>query len=205
MTYVKPGGRKEFEFGIPKTIQKMRNNMLSRCYYERDKKYKYYGGRGIKVCSEWIQSSGVLYEFALSHGWEEGLTIDRIDSDGNYEPNNVRFVPRKQNRRRETLLTYNNETKTINEWAKEKNIKPVTIRHRLKKGISGALLFSKYKVSKIIVKCDDYETITELSIKHGISRDRLRQRIAKKYPENLLFAKEDLRKYNKGRYGYQEK
>lgn len=205
MKYLRDGNRKKCEHGVPKIIRKMRSNIISRCYYERDKRYKCYGGRGIEVCQEWIQSSLALYNFALSHGWREGLTIDRINNDGDYEPSNVRFVPREQNRKKCKSVTVNDITKPIVEWAREKNISPQIIHNRIKRGIVGELLFCKYKLQKNAIILNNRETLTEASIKYCIPRRRLEQRLAKKYPENLLFSKEDLRKYNKGRYGYQEK
>lgn len=68
--------------------------MISRCINPKSKSYKNYGARGIKVCQEWVGVSGLkkFIDFCLKNGWEKGLTIDRIDNDGNYEPNNVRFV-----------------------------------------------------------------------------------------------------------------
>ena len=66
--------------------------MKSRCYYLRHKSYKYYGGRGIKVCAEWRLSFSIFRTFALDNGYREGLAIDRINNGGNYEPSNVQFL-----------------------------------------------------------------------------------------------------------------
>lgn len=68
-----------------------------RCYNKNHPSYKHYGGRGISVCEEWRGSHKSFYDWAISSGWKEGLQIDRIDNNGNYEPSNCRFVDRKTN------------------------------------------------------------------------------------------------------------
>jgi hypothetical protein len=74
-------------------------SMMERCYNAKLPYYHRYGGRGIKVCNGWKSNYLSFQEFALSHGWKNGLTIDRIDNNGDYEPNNVRFVTLCENSR----------------------------------------------------------------------------------------------------------
>lgn len=74
-------------------------NMKQRCYNPNNPKYKRYGGRGIKVCDEWKDIVGFL-DWAKQTGWKQGLTIDRIDNDGNYCPENCRWVSASDNSRR---------------------------------------------------------------------------------------------------------
>lgn len=70
--------------------------MIGRCYRPNDIAYKYYGGRGITVCDEWKNNAKAFLDWGLANGWKEGLTIDRIDSNKGYFPENCRFATMKQ-------------------------------------------------------------------------------------------------------------
>ena len=109
-------------------------NMRSRCNKPDNIMYQYYGGRGIRVCQEWNDAFEPFMEWAISHGYEEGLSIDRINVDGNYEPDNCRWVTKKAqyfNRTDNHLLTAFGKTQTIKEWADETGIKYDTIERRV--------------------------------------------------------------------------
>ena len=84
-------------------------HIKQRCYNENDKGYKYYGGRGIEVSSVWLYDAKEFIGWCLKNGWQEGLTIDRINNNGDYSPNNCRFVSHATNcqNRRSTKLSQN--------------------------------------------------------------------------------------------------
>ena len=96
------------------------SNMKTRCYNSNSPKYKAYGARGVTICDEWRYSYPNFQEWAVSTGYSEDLTIDRINVNGNYEPSNCRWLSIKQqenNRTNNRLITYKGETKTMSEWA----------------------------------------------------------------------------------------
>ena len=115
------------------------NGMKQRCNNPNAEKYYIYGARGIRVCDEWANDFQAFYEWAVSAGYHEGLSIDRIDVNGNYEPNNCRWTGLKaqaNNTRKNHKVTFNNVTHTLAEWSEITGIDQPTIRFRLKKGWS---------------------------------------------------------------------
>lgn len=105
--------------------------MKARCYNSNSSKFKYYGGRGISVCDEW-KDFKTFYTWAIENGYRDGLTIDRIDVNGNYEPTNCRWVSKSvqnRNRRNNRTLSYRGETKTLFEWSEITKI-PQSILYR---------------------------------------------------------------------------
>ena len=69
--------------------------MKQRCYNTNRPNYQFYGGRGITICDEWLNSPQAFYDWAMANGYRENLSIDRIDNNGNYEPQNCRWVSMK--------------------------------------------------------------------------------------------------------------
>lgn len=117
--------------------------MRNRCYNENVKVYYRYGGRGIEVCEEWKNSFTCFHNWAISNGYKEGLTLDRIDVDGNYEPSNCRWVTMKiqNNNRRDTIsVEINGEKHTLREWSELSGINWGTIRRRYYRGKRGEAL-----------------------------------------------------------------
>ena len=106
--------------GMSKTkIYRVYKTMIARCYYKNTEKYPIYGGRGIRVCQEWIDDFMNFYNWAIANGYSDGLTIDRINNDGNYEPTNCRWITNKKqanNRRSNHFVEIEGEVKTMTEW-----------------------------------------------------------------------------------------
>lgn len=111
-------------------------DMKKRCNNPNKHTYKYYGGRGIRICEEWDHSFAAFQEWALHSGYEQQLTIDRIDVNGNYCPENCRWTDWKtqcNNKRNSLYLTYKGEKKTIAEWENVTGLQAGTIYQRIKK------------------------------------------------------------------------
>ncbi len=86
------------------------HHMKQRCFNAKTKTYNHYGGRGIDVCDEWINDPKRFVEWGLKNGWRKGLYLDRVDNDGNYSPENCRFVDSKLNNHNQRLLRSNNSS-----------------------------------------------------------------------------------------------
>ena len=111
------------------------NNMRERCSNAKNPQYKDYGARGISVCDDWCNFE-LFRAWALSSGYSESLTIDRIENDKGYYPENCRWatsIQQANNTRKTRLITYNDETHSVSEWARILNIKQSTLNMRLNK------------------------------------------------------------------------
>jgi hypothetical protein len=108
--------------------------MIQRCTNQKNKDFARYGGRGIKVCERWM----VFANFYSDMGpCISGLTLDRKDNNGNYEPNNCRWATRKEQSHNSSVpvfLTHNGKTQMISAWAKELGLKPDTLYMRIHRG-----------------------------------------------------------------------
>lgn len=119
--------------------------MKQRCHNSKSPKYHIYGNRGIVVCDEWKSSFEKFYNWAIEHGYENNLTIDRIDNNGDYEPNNCRWITCKgqaNNVRKNLIYNYNGQYKTLKQLSEEYKINYGTLYSRVireKWGIDKAL------------------------------------------------------------------
>jgi hypothetical protein len=129
----KHGMSKHLLYGI-------RKSMIQRTSNPKCEHFPQYGGRGIKVCDDWLKSPSKFFEWAMENGYKKGLSIDRIDVNGNYCPENCRWITQKEqtrNTRRNNFLTLGKETMCIQDWAEKLGFSHAAgIRNRLKRGWS---------------------------------------------------------------------
>ena len=108
--------------------------MKARCYKEHTHGYKNYGGRGIKVCDEWLHNFKNFYDWAINNGYSDDLTIERIDTNGDYEPSNCKWITnleQQNNKRNNRFIEYKGEKHTIAEWSRITGINKNIILDRL--------------------------------------------------------------------------
>lgn len=129
------GNKNHYIHGFSHTrIDNIFKSMKQRCYNINSCNYKNYGGKGIKICDEWLNNKSEFFNWAFENGYDETLTIDRIDVNGNYEPQNCRWVSQKEqqnNRSNNRLLTLNGETKTLAQWAEKFGLARSTLWARI--------------------------------------------------------------------------
>lgn len=112
------------------------SGMKQRCYNVNSEAYPNYGGRGIKVCNEWREDYLSFYNWSILNGASEELTIDRIDVNGNYTPENCRWVSnsvQQRNKQYNRYIEYNGQRKLMLEWAEETGLRITTITSRLER------------------------------------------------------------------------
>lgn len=111
-------------------------SMIDRCYNTKVQCYPRYGGKGTRVCEEWLSGFEAFRDWAVLSGYADHLTIDRIDNSGNYGPDNCRWATNKEqcnNRRNNIRITLNGETKTLTQWCETLKLNYGTVRSRIKR------------------------------------------------------------------------
>jgi len=118
-----------------KRLYEIYYGIKKRCYNKNCARYKDYGGRGIVMCEEWLNGIDYFIDWALSNGYEDGLTIDRINNDGNYSPDNCRwatYMEQGNNTRRNVYVEYNGEVKSLTTWCRELNLNYDMVHGRIR-------------------------------------------------------------------------
>lgn len=126
--------KKHTTHGLTKTrLHNIWAKMKERCYNPHRPAYKNYGGKGVGVCDEWKDNFLEFYDWSISNGYNDDLTIDRVDSNGDYSPLNCRWVTLSENVRQKSknsFITIGNLSLTIHEWAIRLNMSPATLMSR---------------------------------------------------------------------------
>lgn len=161
--------------------------MKERCNNINNSHYENYGGRGICVCEEWYNSFEAFRDWALLNGYRPGLTIDRIDIDGNYEPSNCKWSTLKEQANNKTtshFLYFNGEALTINQWAEKLGVDRCIIKDRLRLGWSVERALTAPIAKSERHGCYEFQgeshTISEWAEIKGIKYDTLLWRICRK-------------------------
>ena len=126
-------------------------HMIDRCYDQNNPKFNIYGGRGITVCDEWRNDSSTFFKWADDNGYVSGLTLDRINVNGNYEPDNCRWATLKQqanNRRNTIYVNIDGLNYTLRDISDMTGIKMGTLWYRVKNGIIGNDIIKPIKGDK---------------------------------------------------------
>lgn len=136
-------------------LYKCWQDMKSRCYNKNNKNYHQYGGNGITVCNEWLDNYQTFRIWATENGYSDELTLDRIDFESDYTPNNCRWVSIKKqqnNRSNNRYIEFNGEVKTLSEWCEDLGLNKSTISSRINREGTEPLialgLSEKYKTKK---------------------------------------------------------
>jgi hypothetical protein len=157
-------------------------SMIERCYKTTFDGYKKYGERGIKVCDQWRDS---YFNFLEDMGERpEGMTLDRIDNNGNYCKENCRWATNKEqcrNRRNSFYITAFGKTQTVAAWEEETGVHHTSIINRFNRGLKEEEVFSKTRVNQkntVFIKAFDKEkSLKEWSIEKDINKERISQRL----------------------------
>ena len=174
-------------------------NMIRRCENPKAPDYYRYGAIGITVCEEWHDLPTFL-NWAYTHDWQEGLTLDRINNNGNYEPENCRWADvftQGNNRRTNTLWEYNGKTMTLAQWSRKTGLSSETLLHRKKAGWTIEEILttpkgvkppsSRAKLTKFIEYNNEIHTPSEWSNLTGLSRGTICSRLRSGWaPEDIL-------------------
>ena len=163
------------------------NHMKQRCSNRKNKYYHNYGGRGITVCSEWVNFE-VFQAWAISNGYGDNLTIERVDNNGNYCPDNCTWIQKSaqsSNTRRCVTLTYNGKTQNISSWAKELGLPYTLLQARKKRGWDDVRILSApatmpcFARGKRLTFCGITKSGSGWARKLGISVSAIHRRLKK--------------------------
>ena len=170
-------------------LHRVYHTMKGRCYNPTDKKYYRYGARGITVCDEWLNNPKAFFDWALSHGYKDGLSIDRIDNDGNYCPENCRWADdftQANNKSNNTRYEHNGVTKTVREWATELGISYSAAKSRIARGTFDQFFGVQNAGVRLITHSGVTMNVKEWAEFLGMSYPTIRSRVQRGSFESLF-------------------
>lgn len=130
-----------------KRIETIFKGMKQRCYNPKEKSYKWYGSKGIKVCDEWMNNPKSFEEWSLQNGYDDSLTIDRINEDKDYSPDNCRWIKNNQNAKYKSttsIISIDGEIHSGKDWSKILGLGINTINRYIRKyGVENTKEFIK--------------------------------------------------------------
>ena len=160
------------------------SSMKDRCRNKNNKYYERYGGRGISICEQWKEDFEEFKKWSYENGYAEGLSIDRRDNDGNYTPDNCRWVDQTtQNRNKSNVvwIELEGEVKRLIEWAEELGIKPSILHDRMRAGWEAKDILNpnirKSRLGEEIYYNGESHTISKWAEITGISQKAISDRL----------------------------
>jgi hypothetical protein len=156
-------------------LHRLLQEMKDRCYNKKNEHYKYYGGEGKGICDEWLNDFSAFYEWAISHGWRKGLTIDRIDNNKGYSPDNCRWVDmviQANNKRDTVMIEYNGEVRPLQDWCRDLDLNAGTMYHRIvsrKWSVSKAFETPVRKMNRLYDYQGEKLTLTDIAKRNNMT------------------------------------
>ena len=175
--------------------------MIRRCTNEKDVRFKNYGGKGIKICEEWINPDNGWLNFrqwSYANGYRDDLSIDRINVDGNYEPSNCRWVDiitQANNTTRNNYVTINGRTQTATQWCHEAGFHENLFYSRIKRGVAGEDLLKPPRHTYIVTnlktnEINEFDRVSKFTEMINMSPSNIYTLLRK---NNNVFVKNDFK------------
>lgn len=172
--------------------------MKDRCCNPKNRHYRNYGARGIRVSARWMESFSNFFEDMGERPFE-GATLERVDNSKGYSKDNCKWATRHEqmaNCRTAKLLTYNGETKCMSQWARDLGVDPKTLTYRLKQGwtlekaLTTAATPASERKARMLTHDGQTLCLADWARKLGVGADTLRDRINRGLPDELVFSSE---------------